>query len=45
MNEINQNDIDKAHDEFNGFDKIDPIVIPTPTRTFDLEDRSFRRTQ
>ena len=38
MNEINQNDIDKAHDEFNGFDKIDPIVIPTPTRTFDLEE-------
>lgn len=38
MNEITQEDIQKAYDNFGVFDKTDPAVIPTPTRYFELEE-------
>jgi len=37
-NTITQDDIDKAFENFNVFDKVHPDVIPTPTRTFELEE-------
>ena len=37
-NTITQADIDKALEDFNVFDKVHPDVIPTPTRTFELEE-------
>ena len=36
MNEITQKEIDKAYERFNDFDRIEPAIIPTPTRTFDV---------
>lgn len=36
MNEITQADIDKAFEEFGVFDKVEPAIIPTPTRTFEV---------
>ncbi len=35
-NTITQADIDKAFEDFGVFDKTDPAVIPTPTRTFEV---------
>jgi hemin uptake protein HemP len=37
-NSITQADIDKSFEDFNVFDKVDPAVIPTPTRMFELEE-------
>jgi hypothetical protein len=37
-NTITQADIDKAFEDFNVFDKVHPDIIPTPTRTFELEE-------
>lgn len=38
LNEITQDDIDKAYNDFGVFDKVEPSIIPTPTRTFELEE-------
>ncbi len=38
MNTITQDDIDKAYEKFGTFDKVDPSIIPTPTRYFGLEE-------
>jgi len=37
-NTITQDDIDKAFEDFEVFDKVHPDVIPTPTRMFELEE-------
>lgn len=38
LNEITQADIDKAYENFGTFDRVQPGIIPTPTRTFELEE-------
>jgi len=38
LNAITQDDINKAHSDFDVFDKVEPSVIPTPTRSFELEE-------
>lgn len=38
LNKITQADIDKAFENFGTFDKVHPAIIPTPTRTFELEE-------
>jgi hypothetical protein len=38
MNEITQKDIDKAYERFNDFDRIEPAIIPTPTRTVEVDE-------
>lgn len=35
-NTITQDDIDKAIENFNVFDRVRPEVVPTPTRTFEV---------
>ena len=35
-NSITQADIDKAFEDFNSFDKVDPAIIPEPTRSFEV---------
>jgi len=38
LNEITQTDIDKAFENHRTFNNVDPVIIPTPTRTFELEE-------